>query len=58
VEVTYTFSIASITTLILKLFRGLGMNDKIKAIITLLGGAFGVEDSSSSYVVISRAGMF
>jgi len=34
------------------------MNDKIKAIITLLGGAFGVEDSSSSYVVISRAGMF
>lgn len=34
------------------------MNDKVKAIITLLGGAFGVEDNSSSYVAISREGMF
>jgi hypothetical protein len=58
VEVAYTFSITSITTLILKLWRGLKMNDKITAIITSFGGAFGVEDNSSSYVVISGVGMF
>jgi len=58
VEVTYTFSIASITTLFLKLFKGIGMYDKMTEIIASLGGAFGVEDNSSSNVVIIRVGIF
>jgi len=56
VEVTYTFSI--VPTLINKLYEIIKMYNLLKKIITSFGGAFGVEDNSSSNVVISRVGCF